>query len=52
MKRTLYHKEYYQKRYKINNDGIIEERQSNKGAYKDFHLFDSSYIMYLYTVEK
>ncbi len=53
MKRTLYHKEYYQKRYRkakrseINKDGIIEERKSNKGVYKDFHLFDISHMRVL-----
>lgn len=47
MKRTLYHREYYQKRYKTNKDGIIEERKSNKGVYKDFHLFDISHMRVL-----
>jgi len=43
MKRTLYYREYYKKLYKTNKDGIIEDtKPSNKGVYKDFHLFDIS----------
>ena len=47
MKRTLYHKEYYQKKYKVNKHGVVEEKKNNKGVYKDFHFFDISHMRVL-----